>query len=404
MEQLPENTREFYATLERRLSTFTPLIQIVCGPRQVGKTTALRQFQSRYRDKTIFLNFDNPGPTPQERLRFEFDNLSRRSGHKILILDELQNVPNWAPLIKELYDRERPKRELSLAILGSSALDILLRGEESLLGRFEIIRAPHWNFKETKQAFGWSLERYLQFGGYPVLSEIVAQEDTNEGLIRCQNFVRDAILEPVLTRDIFSLQAVANTALFRQVLQIALSLPCQEISFAKLLGQLSEKGSSATVKNYLELLEKAFLLRLVYRFSEGRIRSRTTSPKIVPLAPALIHSFTDPLKIHSDSTWFGQVFEAAVISRFAELGYELFYWSNSRQDVDLVVRDSQSLYAIEVKAGADNDWLGLNAFHRNYPHARLLLLNRTRGEEFLAHPNPREYIQSIAIDSSSGKM
>jgi len=388
-------TRNFNLTLRSRLEVFTPFIQILIGPRQVGKTTAVKQIIDEYGEKASYLNLENIGPDPHEKIRFEWRRLNNLAGHKIIALDEIQNVPDWAVLIKELYDEVRPDKELSVVILGSSALELLLRGEESLLGRFEIIRAPHWSFQESKNAFGWDLDTFLQFGGYPSISEIL-KDNSIQAKRRVQVFIRDSIIEPVITRDILSLQSVMNTALFRQILTVSLSLPCEEISFAKLLGQLSEKGSTVTVKNYLELLEKGLLIKLLYRFSDGKIRQRTSSPKIIPLAPALIHAFNNPDAILNDAAWFGHVFEAAVISRIAEIShFDFYYWSNSREDVDLVIKDYNSIVGIEIKSGNVQDHRGLRAFKKEFPRAKTLMINRNSGEEILSSPQPEEVIEKL---------
>lgn len=170
--QHAEYTRNFYATLVERLGAYAPLIQVISGPRQIGKTTAIKKLISQMSERSTYINLDNPGPNPHERIRFEWNRAIRLNGHKLIVFDEIQNVSGWASLLKELYDEERPKRQTSVAVLGSSALELLLRGEESLLGRFEIIRAPHWSPDETKEAFGWELEQFLQFGGYPILGEL----------------------------------------------------------------------------------------------------------------------------------------------------------------------------------------------------------------------------------------
>jgi predicted AAA+ superfamily ATPase len=387
-------TRFFQAALNQRLSTFTPLIQVICGPRQVGKTTAVKEFLKGYPNNSKYLTFDNPGRDPHQMIRFELTQLLKIPGHKILVLDEIQNVPAWAPLLKELYDAERAKRELSVAILGSSTLDILLQGEESLLGRFELIRAPHWSFCEMRALFGWSLDDYLKFGGYPILGELW-KEKTEQELSRCLAFIRDAIVEPIITKDIFSLQSVVNTAIFRQLLQIVLSLPCHEISFAKLVGQLSHTMASATIKNYLELMEKGFLIALLYRYSAGKIRQRTSTPKIVPLAPALIHAFNDPTKIDTDSAWFGHVYEAALISVFHSMGHRLYYWSNSRQDVDLVVECPTYTCAIEIKSSKSGDYRGLSAFKKEFPKAKTVLITRELGDALLAASDPSEVFEQM---------
>ncbi|RIL08454.1 MAG: hypothetical protein DCC75_08885 [Proteobacteria bacterium] len=389
MTQLSVFNRAFSETLAQRLSSFTPLIQIICGPRQVGKTTAIKAFLEKYPDRSKYLTFDNPGNNPHELIRFEWEKITRIPGHKIIALDEIQNVPHWAALIKELYDSERMRRELSVAILGSSTIDILLKGEESLLGRFELIRAPHWSLYEMSSHCQWNLNDYLKFGGYPIIGDLYKAKSPEEQL-RCANFIRDAIIEPIITKDILSLQSVVNTALFRQLLQISLSLPCEEISFAKLMGQLSDKTASATVKNYLELMEKAFILKLLYRYSGGNIRKRTSSPKLVPLAPALIHAFNNADRIDTDSSWFGHVLEATVISCFANMGYQLYYWSDSRKDIDLVIESDRFLCGVEIKSGKNFDFGGLKAFQRNFPKARTLMIDREFATVLMMSESPRE--------------
>jgi predicted AAA+ superfamily ATPase len=388
--------RDFQSKIGQRLSKFTPLIQVLLGPRQVGKTTAVKSFLETIPQKSSYLLLDNPGPTPHELIKFEWEKIEKIKGHKVLAIDEIQNVENWPSLVKELYDASRAKGELSVVLLGSSSLDILLRGEESLFGRFETIRAPHWNFKEMQAAFNWDLDTYFKFGGYPIIANLYdvssAKNNPSENIDRIRDFVRDAIIEPVITRDILSLKNILNAGLFRQVLKVALTLPCTEISFVKFVGQLNEKGSTITVKTYLELLEKAFLIKLLYRYSGGAIRKRTSSPKIIPLAPALIHAYQEPKKIENNHSWYGQVFEASVISRIAETNFDLYYWNNSRQDVDLVIESGDLLCAIEIKSVEKVDFVGLNAFKTKYPNAKTLMIDRNRGVEILKSNDPKELL------------
>jgi len=145
------------------------------------------------------------------------------------------------------------------------------------------------------------------------------------------------------------------------------------------------------------LLEKAFLLKLLYRYSAGQIRIRTSSPKIVPLCPALIHSFSSPEKIIHDAAWYGHVFEAAIISRFNELGYEMFYWTDSKNDVDLVIRNGDLLVALEIKSNDTLDWRGLNAFRKVYPMAKILAVNKKTGLEILSAEDIREYFKAMVM-------
>lgn len=181
-----EIKRDFVSILEARLTKFIPLIQIITGPSQVGKSTAIKNFLKKYPDKSIYIQLDVPGSeiSAEQKIRSAWNDIRKIKGHKILVFDEIQNVKNWSALVKELYDQDRVKGELSVAILGSFALSLLIQGEESLQGRFEIIRAHHWSYSETKKAFNWTLKKFLQFGGYPVIGQIFS--DTSEDTLeRC---------------------------------------------------------------------------------------------------------------------------------------------------------------------------------------------------------------------------
>lgn len=378
--------------LRSRLSEFQPFIQIIVGPRQVGKSTAAKQLANEQPGKAIYVAFDNPGPTPEQEIRFHWQEARLREGHTILIFDEIQDIKGWSRIIKELYDEDRDKRKLSIALLGSSALELALKGEESLLGRFEVIRTYHWNANEMNEGFGWDLDAFLKFGGYPAIGELL-KDNKDATLARCQSFVKDSIIEPVISRDVLSLGNVMNSALFRQTLHIALTSPCQEVSLTKILGQMSDRGNVTTIKGYLELLEKTFLIKLLYRFSGTHIRQRASSPKIIPLAPALLHAFIDPKRAGRDPDWYGLVFEAAIASRFLAMGYELFYWSNSRDDVDLVIKKNEKILAIEVKSNQTPDWRGLKAFQKQYPSASIALINHELGRKFLTEKDASPMVE-----------
>lgn len=377
-----EINRNLYKSLENRLRKVQPFIQIIIGPRQVGKSTAIKQVIRNSPENSIYVSLDNPGNSGLETISFHWNRARENKSIDLLVFDEIQNVTNWANIVKQLFDEDRDKKKFNVVLLGSAALELSLTGEESLLGRFELIRTYHWNYNESNQLKRTSLTQFLQYGGYPLISEIFGNGSEDE-LLRCEAFVRDAIIEPVITRDILSFKNTLNSALLRQTLQLVLTLPCEEISFTKLLGQLNDKGNTATIKGYLELLEKAFLIKLLYRFTQGQISMRTSSPKIVPLAPALAHAYTSASKINTNPTWFGKIFEAAIINKFHEHGYELFYWSEKKYDVDFVAKKNDQIYAFEIKSGYEPNWKGLNAFKSKYPNSKIIFIDRAMGEKII---------------------
>jgi predicted AAA+ superfamily ATPase len=247
-----------------------------------------------------------------------------------------------------------------------------------LLGRYEIIRAHHWGLKECQQEFGWTQAQYLQFGGYPAAALLVDDPE------RWQRFMLDSVVEPVLARDIALVREIAKPALFRQALSLVMQHPAMELSYQKILGQLQDHGNATTIKSYLETLEHAFLIKILTKFSTRAITTKTSSPKIFPLCPALISAFSGTSRTLQDPEWRGRVVEAAIGARLSQLFPEgLFYWRDGKDEVDFVVASDQQVFAIEVKCGRKKSRGGVAAFKKNFPQALGLVLSQELIDETL---------------------
>ncbi len=251
----------------------------------------------------------------------------------LLILDEIQKVSQWSQVIKMLFDEDRIKKVyLPVLILGSASLQLQDGLSESLLGRYEITQLPHWGYAECLEAFQWELNTYLQFGGYPEPARMIAEPD------RWHRFMIDSVIEPILGKDLPTIRPVTKPALLRQTLNLSLSYPAQEISLRKFTGELSDPGSITTIKGYLELLEGAFLIRLLHKYSTRPFSTRTSSPKILPLCPALISCMTSTHRVLHDHDWRGRVFESVLGARLHNLFREnLWYWRLKRELTRLLV-------------------------------------------------------------------
>ncbi|KIE18096.1 hypothetical protein DS62_00015 [Smithella sp. SC_K08D17] len=95
----------------------------------------------------------------------------------ILILDELQKVRGWSETLKILWDSRLGGPEIRVLILGSSSLLMQEGLTESLAGRFFLHRCSHWSYSECKVTFGWNLEQWIFFGGYPGASSFINNEE-----------------------------------------------------------------------------------------------------------------------------------------------------------------------------------------------------------------------------------
>jgi hypothetical protein len=327
--------------LSRRIEEESPLIQVLIGPRQIGKTTALN---GALAGRGLYFSADFPTPTPAERIH-EWWKQAEAHPDRLLAIDEVQKIPAWSEEVKRLWDRS--SRRIKLILTGSSS-PIMEKGlSESLAGRFELIRAEHWNWREAREYFGLTLEQFIEFGCYPGAAPFLAD------LERWGSYVRDAIVEPAIGRDLLQLSPVENPALLRQVFGVALSLPAQVISLQKIQGQLQDPGAIATISNYLRLLSQAFLVSGVQKYVPFAFRSRQSSPKLIVHDNSLIRAFERPIDIQPPRERLGRYLENAVGSRLIEAGWETYYWKDRSLEVDFVALGPRGeRWALEVKLGA----------------------------------------------------
>jgi len=369
--------RDFTGVLQKRLDTELNFIQVVIGPRQVGKTTGLQQIIRKWSGPSLMVTADEVAAPGPDWITLQWHRARNLGENALFVIDEVQKIPQWSSTVKYLFDEDRDRRKLKIVLLGSASLSLQQGLFESLVGRYEVIPAHHWNLSECAEAFGWGLDDFLMFGGYPAASELV------EDIERWQSFLKNSIIEPVLIKDILGLTTIGKPALFRQTFELSMAYPAREISYQKILGQLQESGNVTTIKHYLELLEGAFLLKTLQKYSGSAVRKKGSSPKILPLNNALIHAFKNPYDVENDPQWRGRVFEAAVGAALARSDGDLFYWRNGKFEVDFVLQLEGKLFAIEVKSGRKRGARGLEKFLAEYPGCVPLVIDDQNGENLL---------------------
>lgn len=369
--------RSFVARLEQRLTGEQPLIQVLVGPRQVGKTTGMRQLLARYPGSSHYANADDLLVTDRTWLLEQWQKARLAGTGTLLVIDEVQKIPNWSETLKGLWDKN--PGELRIVVLGSSSLQIQKGLTESLAGRFELTRVYHWTYAELKCAFGYDLERFLQFGGYP--GSVSYENDYD----RWYAYLKDSIVEAVIGKDILLNRKVGNPALFRQAFEILCRYPAQEISYTKLLGQLQDRGNTDLIKYYIELYAGAFLIHPLEKYSAKGWLTRSSSPKILPSCPAL-YTMTDGVQLLADAEKRGRVFELAVGAELLQLPGELFYWREKNAEIDFIYRYQGRLYAIEVKSGRRKSARGLAAFMQQFPAAAAIIITPDTFLQFSSDP------------------
>jgi hypothetical protein len=367
----------------RRLRDERRFVQVILGPRQVGKTTAIHQILEELQILPAhYAAADLPAPPPTGWIAVQWETARSKTGNltpAVLVLDEIQKISHWSTEVKRLWDEDtRAGRPLHVVLLGSSSLLIQKGLDETLAGRFEIIRFPHWSWEECRDAFGWSLDQYLYFGGYPGSAGLIGEES------RWGQYLRDSLIETAISKDILLLNRVDKPALLRQLFTLACEYGGQILSYQKILGQLLDAGNTVTLAHYQKLLESAFLLRGLPKWSGKIVRRRSSSPKWLPLNTGLQTALSNRSfgEWKNDPDAWGRLTEVAVGAHLVNQGWshnmEIYYWRRGNDEVDFVVRRGDHLAAIEVKSGRKRPSLpGLSKFAKEYRPTKTILVGNS---------------------------
>ncbi len=373
----------FISILDENLKSKNGLIQVLIGPRQVGKTTTIEAYLAKYfKTNSIYISSDEVFNSSASWL-VEYWHRARNE-NKLLVVDEIQKCENWPEVVKKLWDEDkRNKKHIQCILLGSSSLEIQKGISESLTGRFQLIKAHHWNFAESEKGYELNFEQYLKFGGYPGSYQF-------KKLDEWRRFVSQSIISTVVEKDILQYNTVKKPALFKQAFEILISYPAQEISYTKLLGQLQDKGNVEVIKYYISLYEGAFLIKTLEKFSSKKILTKASSPKILPLAPCLY--FLNILDDYSADER-GRAFELIVGAQLVRTEYDLYYWREGQHEVDYVLKRGRNIWAIEVKSGRKKSSEGLLKFKEKFPDAKLVFITPENYIEF--EKNPMAYLEKF---------
>lgn len=358
--------------LKSRMAEPRRRMQIVMGPGQVGKSTLVGQFTEGISVPFDFFAADGVNrfdsswiPNKWQQVRMRMDIHSEQE--HILIIDEVQKIRGWSEQVKKEWDEDsRSHRNLKVILLGSSRI-LLQKGlEESLEGRFETIKMGYWDWQEMHEAFGFSMDEYVYFGGFPGLAPDIQDED------RWRNLMEDSIISPILTRDILEIEEIRNPALLRQVFELACIESAKELSLTKMQGTMNS-GTVPTIKNYLDILNKSMIVQPLQNYSPSRVKEKQSVPKMQVFNNAFRNRFGtfsfDEARV--DPAEWGRLVESAVGAHLANRAmtddYELFYWRNERrQECDYVLRKGQALVAIEVKSGSVDKTVGFEKFKEQF--------------------------------------
>jgi len=372
--------RPQYLLLSERLQEPARFIQVITGPRQVGKTTLVTQYMNQTKIPCHYASADSAGLGGATWIRQQWETARFKLGtanqlEVILILDEIQKIAAWADTIKGLWDDDAIRQHpIKLVILGSSQLLVQKGLTESLAGRFEVIRLSHWSLSEMEAAFGITPEEYVWFGGYPGAAGLINDE------LRWKDYITNSLIETSISKDILMMTRIHKPALLRNLFMLGCNYSGQILSYTKMLGQLHDAGNTTTLADYLNTLGSAGLLAGLEKFSGSRVIQRSSSPKFQVLNTALISAQQTLLfrNASDDKSFWGRMIESAVgshlVNQAHEGKYQVSYWREGSQEVDFVIKQDDRLIAIEVKSGWSEKLSGMSAFCSRYPQAKPLLV------------------------------
>ncbi|MEG0791566.1 MAG: ATP-binding protein [Gordonibacter sp.] len=370
--------RTVVESLLARMNESRRFIQMLIGPRQTGKSTAIRQALKHIEIPyhSVQASIDS---SSRDWLRAQWTQARNLIGGSttsaLLVIDEVQLVSQWSAVVKELWDEDAGSGiDLRVVLTGSSSLLLQTGLSEALTGRFEMLRSTHWTYSECKEAFGYSLDDFLFFGGYPGGAALINDKQ------RWFDYLNDAVIEPSITKDVIALEDVRKPALMRKLFQIGAPYSAQELSYRKILGQLDDAGNTTTIAHYLDLLASAGLLCGLQKYDPKLIREKASSPRFMVYDTALMTATYGQYRdfLLTDPERKGHLVESAIgaylLAQSSTQRFDVHWWRDGSDEVDFVLTQNDAAVAIEVKSGRVKSLKGLTAFINRFPKAKTLVI------------------------------
>ncbi len=387
---------KYIKILSERLSEERKFIEVLVGARQVGKTTIVSQFLSTFEKPYIWESADDVSFSPQvwlegiwQRARMLFNS---SKSEVVLCIDEIQKVPQWSETVKKLWDEDtKNNRNIKVVLLGSSRLLLTTGLSDSLQGRYELIYVTHWSYQEMKEAFDYTLDEYIYYGGFPGPAKITKNEK------RWKNYIRDSIVEPSISKDILFSTKITKPALLKQLFELGSYYSAQVLSYNAMLGLLTDAGNTTTLAGYLNLLNQCCMMTGLNKYLGSEEKRKASSPKLQVYNNAFLalysqYSFKEAKE--SPDLW-GRFVESTVgmhlVNSSIENDFVPYYWRDGNYEVDYIIQKGKSICAFEVKSGLRITNKGIDVFRNRYPQSKIFVISSStdasgciRLEDFLS--------------------
>lgn len=336
-------------------------VLVMYGPRRSGKTTILKKFleQSPLRCKL------DSGDNMRTQILFEsqdFESLfSYVEGYDLLAIDEAQRIPRIGEALKILKDH-RP--QLTIVVTGSSSFDLAQAVGEPLTGRkHQLTLYPIAQLEllalKNKHELGDQLEEFLIYGSYPDVLMAKTKQAKKE--------VLDEIVDSYLLKDVLMLERIRGARVLLDLLKLVAFQVGQEVSLHEIASQV--KLDVKTVGRYLDILEKAFVIKSVGGFSRNLRSEVTKKQKYYFLDNGIRNAVISQFQSLSDRSDVGGLWENFVFAeRLKKKSYHAihgptYFWRTySQQEIDFIEEQDGIIYAHEAKwslkskRGAPKEW------------------------------------------------
>ena len=363
-----EYKRPQFAEVFDRMNEPRKFIQVLAGPRQVGKSTLIDQVLAECQIPHYLYNADGVDENDTDWIRRIWESTrtlmdTRQQTEAVLVIDEIHKIKRWSEIVKREWDADtRGKRQLKLFILGSSRLMLRKGLTESLAGRFELIRLGHWTLQEMEDAFGWTLDEWIYYGGYPGSASLI------KDMRRWKKYIKESLVAPAIEKDIILTSNIYKPALMKQLFELGCTYSAELLSLTKALGQLQDAGNVTTLSSYLEILNQCNLLAGLQKYANDEARRYQSVPKYQVYNNALLTAYkgTSYEKDRIDPQIWGRWVESAVgaylLGGAEEGSYNVYYWRERSNEVDFIIVRQREVLALEVKSGRRGMNSGLPKF------------------------------------------
>ena len=325
---------EKLASLARKF----PIIGII-GPRQVGKTTLVKEFIKKISKESIYLDMEKPSDL--EKL-IDPELFLSSNKEKCVVIDEIQNKPELFPLLRAMIDENRVA--LRYIILGSASPELLRQSSQSLAGRIAYLELFPFNLIELNQHS--ELNKHHLLGGFP---ESILSENEQDSWEWLDNFIGTYV-----NRDLPQLGLRVDSITLRRLWEMIAWLNGNIINY-QMIGK-SLDLTIPTINSYISFFENAFLVRRLHPYHINMKKRLVKSPKIYLNDTGVLHRL---LRIGDYNqllghTSVGASWEAYVINQLFSIKNNdidlYFYRTHNGAEVDLVfVNALKPIATVEIK-------------------------------------------------------